>query len=1695
MEPEALIPVGSDADVATAAPEEQLIPVGVTNTPSTPELPQSVVRLRTAKASFGLDKPYQDVNRAIVTGSEDTYRVHTAAERDTRVQQEINKQIYDYAQTKGGPLTSDEIRQIKSRVSMGEEFTHPKAVFEAAYSKKFVTGALYQDLDSDSNSWYSQILKEVPQADEKATFLGTDYATKLHIVDTHLENARAVLQRQSTAGYITDLAKNFFSLGLYGEAKSRGNIPGVGFLSGLAGTNLEQQRIQAFRLPANEFADTISKIADQKIRDNPTDAVEWLTAMRGNLDKDAANLGSLITLATAPGVGTAIKTTARAAKALSMLGKATEDAVVASTSTLPPKVAQAVGAGNIPEAAVQIATTTLIKEKDGLLNPADKAVGGLPNILREKAELLKENPGTGPGAQEITNRLYDAAEKSAGRFENLVTNWQRVNRTPAALATEDGVRLYKEDLKAQYRGPDSSILAIEGPFHHIETNTRYFELKLAQPSGELWNNPETAANAMRGKVTLKGQADAARQLELQRLIKQTEYELDTTRKVQSLSKRGGDAAADLRIKLGISKQTQRPDFEAYLKSLESNYAKYTKELDDLRALPGATIEQQGTKFYVSKFEPFRETEKVTRSQLLTTPESRSPTGYLGSFTAKFRTGEETASADNQALAKQAIYGKNKLIELAKIELEPIRKLGRWTIPGTERRKQYQQLLDTIKAGRTEGLAKSYGELEHYYLTHYNRRPAPAEADAYFAYTRYGQLQDMLTSIDLYTMESRVGTKMHSIQTLDANGNPTSSGFIKGISRPELPKEGNGILLMGERLGDERIVNAASLKKNQTITQGIKEGRWKVIEIVHHNENPLKNFGNQIGENYVKYVVAPNIEEAPLRFTRVERNGGGLWDLDHPFYIAQAKVLKDEPSKTYRYKGDNHLMPIESGKLGRDIVDLLEQVRGHLKANNEEAAKQVALKLPMEFRDIKSWFNPRSGPDGRSLPPHFDVDQPFRVVPANKQIVNLDERLEKSYTDLGHAFRDDTRGNIVNQNLIKGQHDPYQLYTIKDVGSRQNPIYHYEPATYIDPIPSMNRGLKRIADSVYMDDYKLFAVEHWIQEYGKHLDTPGPNSLANAPMYYFYHGKFRNGTPIDVQKRALDSKAKAEQIWGTPSKLETQVEGIAQYMADTIYGKLGPKAGAIPMWAFSATKDVGGFIKAATFHTTIGLFAWPQFLVQNMTWATIAGLEGVGHASSGAAAALAHMFGRINPHAVDFLDNVMTKIPVPSISGRGLVRWKPGEFKEAHKLLNDTGFYLVGSEHGLLDNPMSTKVIANGRDQFLDAGTWFFREAEKNVRAGAWYTAYRKFRDVHPTGALTDADIREIVNRADLLAGNMSAASKSSLQRGPLSFATQFLSYNMRMAELFTGKRITGVERARLFATYWGLFGVSAAGLSGLPIGDWMRNKAIEHGYTAEPGAYSTWAMEGVPAAFIQMATGKLYGIGQRYGSVGFDPIRDILSGDKPTWQLAVGASGSLIKNAWDSTDGFRSALLSIAKNDDVYFKLKPTDFLEPLKIASSGNQAHRYAAALSTMNWLNRRGQIVDTDISPLNASIMTLTGVQEQGHYDIFAKRGLETERRDMISSTEEKFLKEWRRYSQAVVDKNYAQANDYGSRAWAILIANDYPMHKYADLAARAERENQSLKDRGDFTYYTRNVPQSDVVSKQEAYTKTLQQKEKNK
>jgi hypothetical protein len=1113
-------------------------------------------------------------------------------------------------------------------------------------------------------------------------------------------------------------------------------------------------------------------------------------------------------------------------------------------------------------------------------------------------------------------------------------------------------------------------------------------------------------------------------------------------------------------------------------------------------LVDATQVQEGGMWFNQVYKPWNETDWIIRDGLLESKAARAPDSWVNAAIGWLRNPQDVQSMDARMNRSIAVYGPSNFLKIAKENLQEVEKLSKWAFPFTKKREKWNDWSRIVKAaddmtdpdtGKKGYFFKSPGELDHHYDQLIGRLPDEQETVAYFAFKANMEMDRMLRNVAEVRNRARLGVESHQFYTFDKDGNKVNSGFIDGALQNVFPGgKDDKILLMGDELGKERVITVSRLdaKTHAKYVEDVTHGRLKVVELYQPEHRPLSEFGTKVGDQRIRYVVSNKIETKQLNWDIIPRRGGSHHEYDYDHYIKQADIRKD--GDIHWYEGDNNLMAAKNRAMGSKFSSQINDVVKLMREGQMDAAEALAKNtLPWEWKEFSGWFKP-SKVNGKNVPARFNLLEPFQVTPRNTLIHDIDNSLASRYPD---TFRDGTRqGSLARQFQVEFSQarDAFEMYGLKDTGTRDRPVYSLEPAARVDPIASMNRAMARITNTTYSDDYKIFAIEHWLRAAAPYLKTQSGTDaeLRYAPFAYFARPEYRIGADILKVNQLKAQRMQIQQFLGVKNSVDTFLTSAAQKLSDAIYTAGGATALRLdPSWALPYIKDPFKFIRSVTYHFKLGLFNPVQLFVQSQTYVTMLGIAGPRYAATGTYAALLHQWYRINPAMLDTLDRYASKLQI------GGVGWKPGELKESIKLGEQTGFFNVGGEYAVLDD-LAPKTIRTATGTVLDAGLTFFKGAEKNVRLGAWHVAYREFRDKFGNiRAITDKDKAWILDRADLQYTNMSRASSSILQSGVLSFPTQFLSYQIRLAELMTGKRLTTLEKGRLFTTYAAMYGIpSAVGIAGFPIGDYVRKTAQENGYVVGDNFIKSLVMEGGPAMIGALTTGTVFNVGERYAVQGIEPIRELLHGDEAFWKILGGASISTLAETFQSLGPFEKAMMSWMRDDKQYFPLQSQDFIEPFLGVSTVANFKKLYFALNYAKWVSKNESYLD-DVTKGNAIFQFLTGLSPQQQSDVFTKQWTRREEKDVQSAAMKDAIKEFQRGMRADVDGNKGQARDFFQRAFAILVIAGYPEEekaKFLSIASKSDRD--SLRSKVDWDYYNIKVPETRKPGTQDALARTL-------
>lgn len=1730
-------------DMATSKPETVSIDTGV-NAPR--PVPSNIASPRALKAEFAVGrltgKTFQDIYDQITNGGEDNLRKQAAAAADNERLMYRNNVLMNVAKQAGRGLLPEDVAHVDATLKSLSEPTSSHSVFEEYFSKEYLDLVQKTGVVNPDSSMYKAI-KEIPKQVQGLQEASSELLTKRLLALTKAENMDAKNSDQSYLGQAVDFGKSLIPF--FGQWKTSGIVPGVSSFMG-RGSNWQAQAQEMWKLPTREFEAKLEEIANTLGKDNPALAAEFMRAVAGQSSSDIAigNLFTAIDISTikplaALGVAKSLLT-----KRVGLFGAAQRDYNAMLQAAVSPGVLESAparieAAGNFAEAGIQEFSVRTAKQLAGKADPADN-LKALPPALR--AELTEREANLGSHSRETVNRLNETTSKNSFLLTDVIDNIMRVERTPALVAVEKTARAALDKFKEDYAGHFvTNERVVAGP---AGTNTKFFRADMLMPDGALFPDEVTAKlYAHTNGIAIRGE-DPIKALELQTKIKVAEGQLGYYVKAMEAE------ASKMPVKLGqaypfpnvtapalLTAENKSPKFLSNMKALEDKIAGYETELENIKNRPGAVIAAPDAKAggYVIQFtNPLNETDSLIRGSLLDAPGAATPQGWLNSLIGRFRTTEDTLSIHQRENRKAATYAPSILMETAQELGKDVESLAKWTLPFTSRRERWKDFERVLEATRNvhspiDGepgyLFKTPGELDVFYQQTIGRLPDAQEMRAFFGYKDLVEMHDSLYRNSVYSKMSRVGTETHSFSLIDDTGKVVKGPDFNGTLQKTMPGGDAAVLVVGKNAADSYVYYGGSLspKDAKTVKEGVlgktvkseitdeykafvdsgerevsqgpaKEieerfikGELKVVKLYDDSKMPFKGFA-PAGERRIQYVITDKLETRPLSWDQVPSRKGGFFNTEYEHYLAQPIIRKESIGKELRhwYEGDRIIMPISIRAMGRDIEKKLNDVRELIRDNKiDEARAYTQANLPIKFDEIHGWFKESLNAQGLRESPRLNFDEPIRLAQRNKLLGHTDDSLEKKYEAIQKgSYKDGTRYGYMDK---EAEQALFQS-TITDAGTVGNPLYKVSPVKYIDPLSNMNRSLTRMINTSQMEDYKIFSVEHWIQDAAKHLDV-SPAELAHSPYFHFFNPKFRDAAPKDIVSRLQAQNFQIQQLLGIPSETDGILHSLAQNMHDAIYLKAGSKTADLltPMWLLPKLKDPFSFLRSMAFHAKLGLFNIPQLLVQSQTFVNIMGVAGIKYAAPGTKAALLHQWARVNsnPEILQSLDNLATKQIIPGTS-----RYKPGEWLEAYQYGKTTGIFNVAGEYAARDDLYSSKVVTSGKSQILHWGSAPFREGEKSVRAGAWYTAFKEFRDAHPTGRVTDVDLKSILNRADLLTVNMSRASNSALHTGIMSVPTQFLSYQIRTFEQFLSKRLTVTEKARLFGTYAAVYGVpTALGVTGLPLGDLLRKDALEQGYVIGDRWIESAVHEGLPSMLLKLTTGNFYNVSERYGIQGFSTIREAMRSDQPWWKVFGGAAFSTIAGTVENTDGFTKAIMSGIRADGK-FPFKVDDIIEPFKEIASINAAWKVGMAIHAGRWMSKKEGFVDRDITPANAIFMGLTGLQSQRATDVNLVTWSQKNQKELETQGLNGFVKEFRRAQLALKDNNQEQHLDYMKRAFNYLRITGYPQDKYDKAISIAANGYETMIERLDYSFYFDTAPDAVKKIRQEAYRKILQQ-----
>jgi hypothetical protein len=1112
----------------------------------------------------------------------------------------------------------------------------------------------------------------------------------------------------------------------------------------------------------------------------------------------------------------------------------------------------------------------------------------------------------------------------------------------------------------------------------------------------------------------------------------------------------------------------------------------------------ATVEQEGTKFYLSHVQHANETARGVREGLMVS-ENATPrgmwntllsgvTGRLTQFGTSVRSSRYTQSEfqmNNRIAATHAPSVMREVIEDAAKELNG---LGRWT---TNERHELQRILEHNRDfmhpdGQRGMFYNSAFDFEMAFHGMHGKMPTEKQIAAYDQFTRLSDFDWVLRELDWHRDKTRQGVRNYSIpfektgpDGIPQKGKTEFFNAKKVDDFDPVNTQNANIYIMPEGRFETKfdMVGQAVNVQNSDTMNKIKDGKYQILQVYNPGGKPLKD-ATGIKEN-IHFVVVDKFEDKALLWgeNSVYRPGGHVIYQDS-YFMKQPQIGIGAKGRETHF-GDTTVKSFATPKEGQAWIDKYNTARLML-LNNDEAGLAAYINagnLPETLPEFKQLFT-----DGGA---GLDPKHPFVLTTTGRNTFQSSEDLTRQYPGLKDTFSSYDLTQTQDSKFL-AERDA-QLNTVANTGTEANPIYTNVPSRLYDPYTALQKGIAQIVRQRWMGDYKISAAESWVQEFGLLFDQSKlpMDKLRQNPVYYIGHAK--DAIDVGVAKNnpelyaaAMVSRQNILNFIGARDEVGAVLEGFERKVIEGIESIGGKRLAQVTEEKLlPLITDAPEYARKAAFHTTIGMFNPLQLFQQGQGLTHVLALSPVNGLKGTTASALARMYRYTED----------TNILASAADKAAALGWNRGHFLEAWQAWKTSGTHAVGGETALLSASADPKLFQGAGGWMLDKGLMFFKAGEQVVRDTAYFTAYADWRAANPTAVLNNRAMGDISRRFDTLSMNMTRASNAVYNEGILSIPTQFWTWNARFMEQMLGKQLTGGEKARALAAYSTMYGIPST-LGGVTFGvvPYMNYQDIRQ-YTLTRGIdvsdkFFQLFSEGVPAMLTNLATGHNTDF-QRFGP-NATQLKEIIDGKKSVMEMLGGASGGFIQKMMAAMYPAYMYGMNAFKKDGG-FPLKMNDFTSLLETVSTFNNAEKAIIGLNIGQYVAKNENMVIKNVDTFE-SVMLGLGLQPKRASDAYSILDYAKHQKNAQEKMGKIMTENYKIAIRAGARGDTQTMADYMTRVHALAAAANMTKKQEIELFKRASRDSSDLIDAAN-RWMINNNKNLQSVPAMEQYLKNMQ------
>lgn len=1585
---------------------------------SGPPVPQSAIPNRAARVDFALGDKSPGVPSIIDsmrTGDEDRLRQQVMLDEQADFVQHKHDMTMSLIKNSPQGINPDEADFVNNlSLTDFKNYRNKDTILEQKYGEQVVRSVY----SSDPNQTLSKAEAINAEAAHQGMDITENEATKQEILKSEVEQVNDDLSKQGIFSKALDIGADMIPF--YGSFYLTNLVRRAPLTSLLPGDNLLEQvtYLRSIADP-NEFQKTlhaaVSSIGNLQEREFFVNAVGAYSIS----DQALGNLGGLADIGTGAELG--VKA------AMKGLGIAS----IKIASKIIPDIGQAARVAGNTEAAASISALRILQDiplRDqqtieqkawSIFNPTNWLTG-------DGADLTRTN----------VNKFSNMVDKNTSAIKDALFNSPSVDRTSDAVRQELISSLFKKMIGNGTDGLDNAVLDVNQEGKFVPKGTP----KPDKDFVRFYHGAADTADPTKYEAWLTPSEDYARNFGSG---DKTVYYVDIPKNSPELLAKGGyddinNIYQNFQSSQDISSKLRRLDgvAEDTTKAIDIQHNALTNT-DTMSVRLGKTNgEQFSNKLSAQKFakdylgnhqlgpENFVNQDGKWHVRLdidlpdnlegykdIIPEQDRISTSYLNRFIGNFRNQSNVLGEGISQARKVVAHGNQKLFDTFQKITKPIADLSskeRTKLSAiAEENRDYVDYSDPGNPKRGQ-FYKNLGEFQSAYHDKWNSLPSDKQTRAYYAYIQANQMDGMIRNAGWLRDNIRLGLKDWS-DKIDGKEDFNFRGKAVTAIDTERSKDKIHIAVKNSETGE---IHYMYDKDNLSDAQkGILKKELDNNAIIVTPERGTVKVPGHENKPGVTYYVSGTPKESRLSIDTAWKDGGHVIN-DHRFYIKQPQI--------------------EDGFFKKDLAFATapNELVAKQRATAIETARQMMLRNDPDLDSFVS-KNIGNGFDGNAFKSNFfkggfDPNLPFYHTPSGIQTVDY-HKMEGVAPVKRHPY--DQRQL---DRAFAGERDPTNIPALID----EKDVKHiFQDGKLLDPFPALARAAKSMVDVKLKRDYILKAANLWSDQF-KDLLKPTDSQIGRDPMNALYNGDklYRPHADSDMVVMAENARKNILGFAGMRTKMDTAFDSFSSRMEQIAYSSLGDKAnGVVSAYLAPLLRNPVQAAKSTAALVKLGCFSAAQLFMQAQSLVTVLSVS----PRAGLKASIVYL-----PMRYALNSEVLGE---HSVGMARLMGWNGDHFREMMDGLKRSGWGFVHGDQAILDAITAPKIFQGKLGKAVDAGNIFLTEGVRAHRLPAYGAAYLEWRMANPSEKFGRAAEHTVLSRADDLSNSMSAANNAVWQKGLVGVPAQFMTFPMRLAEAYFSKTFSTAEKLRMFAGYSMMYGIptAAAGAVGVwPIYESVKNYLLENNIPHEDNAVQA-VLNGLPQTMIKMATGSNIDYGKRFGEGGVSEFRDAIYSNKPLWELATGAVGSvtgdILSSSWPALKGIWSALTDDPK--DRTYPLDIQDIMHVFQNVTSVNAATKLVYAMNTHRWMSKYDQPMD-GVTNSEAFMMALTGANLESIDEVYNTKEVLKGRHDNDSQT---MIKMADLYNRGLLCGDGIQCQQYFTQAKALAVVNGLPYDKW--------------------------------------------------